>query len=53
MCDHGFIGPCAECDGYGQEPELDRISESYADYRDRLRALERAGLVEDGRRPLG
>lgn len=21
MCDHGFIGACAECDGSGQQPE--------------------------------
>ena len=22
MCDHGFIGACAECDGCGQTPEV-------------------------------
>lgn len=21
MCEHGFIGACAECDGCGQQPE--------------------------------
>jgi hypothetical protein len=21
MCEHGFIGPCAECDGAGQVPD--------------------------------
>lgn len=21
MCEHGFIGPCAVCDGCGQRPE--------------------------------
>lgn len=23
MCEHGFIGACAECDGSGQQPEPD------------------------------
>ena len=23
MCKHGFIGACAECDGCGQQPEVD------------------------------
>lgn len=22
-CAHGFIGPCSECDGSGQQPELE------------------------------
>jgi hypothetical protein len=25
MCNHGFIGACAECDGSGQIPEADTI----------------------------
>jgi hypothetical protein len=25
MCDHGFIGACAECDGSGQVPEADTV----------------------------
>lgn len=25
MCDHGFIGACAECDGSGQIPEPDTM----------------------------
>jgi hypothetical protein len=24
-CDHGFIGPCAECDGCGQRPEPETV----------------------------
>lgn len=23
MCEHGFVGACAECDGCGQQPEHD------------------------------
>jgi hypothetical protein len=23
MCEHGFIGACAECDGCGQQPDYD------------------------------
>lgn len=31
MCEHGFIGACAECDGCGQSPEEEYAPDCYAD----------------------
>jgi hypothetical protein len=45
MCDHGFIGACAECDGCEQQPDLEQTCEAYADNADRVRAFERLGFL--------
>jgi hypothetical protein len=52
-CPHGFIGPCAECDGAGQipetepEPDVDHTREAEAWGR-LARRLIRSALAPDG-----
>lgn len=30
-CEHGFIGACADCDGCGQQPEMDVVDDGLAE----------------------
>lgn len=50
MCDHGFIGACAECDGSGQIPEADTLMPppgSWADVARIMAASDDSGFDWD------
>lgn len=52
-CSHGFIGPCAECDGAGQQPERE-IAEVFQQMKPRVAVLSCSAcgevtIPDDGR----
>ena len=50
MCEHGFIGACAECDGCGQIPEADTVTQGPppGSWADVARMMASLGGDEDG-----